>query len=94
MRNHGSYTSDVVLTQRALWVAVVIKTLQLRKLKYKPYYLYLSNSSKPDNNLNENVFNFSPTHKRRLMGGGCHSSKKLVGSWEGLYGRWEGLKGF
>ena len=30
-------------------------------------------------NLNKNVLNFSPTHKRRLMGDGCHSSKKLGG---------------
>ena len=33
--------------------------------------------------LNENVFNLSPTQERRLMGCGCYSSKKLGGcQWE------------
>ena len=63
-RFSSSFTSEVVLTRRALWVAVV-KTSQLNELKYKHHYL-LSNSLKPGKlnemrNLNENVFNLSPT---------------------------------
>ena len=38
----SSYTSDVVLTQRALWVAVVIKILQINELKYERHYLFIS----------------------------------------------------
>ena len=65
MRNHGSFTSEVVLTRRGLWVVVVVKTLQSSKSKDKHHYL-LFNSSKPGKlneicNLNENVFNLSPT---------------------------------
>ena len=41
-RLSSSYTLEVVLTQRALWVASVIKTLQSSELKYEPYHLSIS----------------------------------------------------
>ena len=66
-------------------MAVVVKTLQSSKLKYKHHYL-LSNSSKPGKlneirNLNENVFNLSPTQALLLNYLRRYAQRKETNGW-------------